>query len=221
MCQTPSLHCRVSVTQSALPCVSLPVSIAMCHPICIAMCQSPSLHCHVSVTQSAFPCQSPNLHCHVSVTQSALPCVSRPWCTANAHTEYPHCICHCLNHRCCFAKHLDHQRCFLNSPVVTSQNVSTTLYWCTVTKWRPRFLPCWSRWDHSFCLAVCVYYFYYIICRCKRSCCVHLVCDCATYSWSHEKRSYANDDLSQCGVDSAFSAVRVAFCSLAPYCFVG
>ena len=129
MCLSLILHCHVSV----------------CHVLyafCIAMCQSPSLHCHVSVTQPALPCvtqsalpcvsqpaciamcQSLILHCHVSVTQSALPCVSRPWCIANVHPEYPHCICHCLNHQCCFASRLDHQHCFVHSPIVVTWQMS-------------------------------------------------------------------------------------------------
>ena len=123
------LHCHVSVVNSALPCVSM--SCFVCF-----------LHCHVSVTQSALPCvtqsalpcvsqpaciamcQSLILHCHVSVTQSALPCVSRPWCIANVHPEYPHCICHCLNHQCCFASRLDHRHCFVHSPIVVTWQMS-------------------------------------------------------------------------------------------------
>ena len=123
------LHCHVSVVNSALPCVSM--SCFVCF-----------LHCHVSVTQSALPCvtqsalpcvsqpaciamcQSLIPQCHVSVTQSALPCVSRPWCIANVHPEYPHCICHCLNHQCCFASRLDHRHCFVHSPIVVTWQMS-------------------------------------------------------------------------------------------------
>ena len=131
MCQSllrcVSRFCHVSVVNSALPRVSRPVSIAMF--FVTAMGHSSILHCHVSVVNSALPCVSMScfvcfLHCHVSVTQSALPCVSRPWCIANVHPEYPHCICHCLNHQCCFASRLDHRHCFVHSPIVVTWQMS-------------------------------------------------------------------------------------------------